>query len=335
MIKRLKRAIGHNFVAKVLCLLASVVLWAIVMNEQNPMIEREFDIPLSYISPPQGYKITRSADSVHIKVRGKRSTMVETDTNQFRATLDLDGLETGRHPVPVNIILPQGVESLESSPNMVGVTLDPFAEKQMRVEIITTGTPVRGMTLGNVFQENVVVTVAGPSSATSNVTRVIGYVNLDDKKDDFTQKVPLIAINEDGKEVSDVRVFPSVTGVDVDLVRSLRKKNVMIDAVVDNNLPAGYSVDKITVAPSSVEITGEEEVVNHIDTIRTEKISLEGQTATFTRQVNLSWPQGLTVADTKVTVTVTVKPVATVGNGRFSESSSNSSGSDGSAAKTN
>jgi len=308
MIGRLKRIVQYNFMAKALSLLASIILWAIVMNEQNPTIEWDFDLPLNYGSMPKGYKVTRSADHVHVKVRGKRSTIMETDTNQFHAELDLNGLEEGTFPVPVRVKVPQGIEEVEINPQSVDVTLDPFMEKQMRVEIVTTGTPAKGVTLGRVFQENVVITLAGPSSVVSQVARVVGYVSLDEKRDDFSQKVALIPINEEGKEIDGVRVFPSVTGVDVDLARSFVKKNVTIEPVTEANLPLGYALGKITVVPISIEITGEVELVSSLNTVRTEQISLENETATFTRNVHLVLPQGVTVSNSEVTVTVEVKP---------------------------
>ena len=48
------------------------------------------------------------------------------------------------------------------------------------------------------------VTIEGAESDIKEVTRVIGYVGLAGNSDDFKLKVPLTAINADGREVAGV-----------------------------------------------------------------------------------------------------------------------------------
>ena len=113
MINRINSIFRRNLPAKILALCVAVILWVVVMNDQNPAIEGSFNVPLAVVNSPEGYKITKSEDSVKIKVRGPRSLFVTATADDFRAYVDLDGAQDGKQDCKVQTALPQGFELVE------------------------------------------------------------------------------------------------------------------------------------------------------------------------------------------------------------------------------
>ena len=306
MMNRMKNMVHRNFTAKLMALVIAVVLWVMVMDGQNPTVDKEYILPISLENHPRGYKITQGTESAKVKVRAQRSYFVNIGSGDFKARADLSGLGGGSSNVPLQVQMPQGFELLEVVPENVDVYLDPYVEKQIRVDLIVTGSTAPNTTIAEINQDYRAVTVIGPKSAVDGVSRVIGYVGLTGNDSDFDLQVPLSAIDEDGHEIPEVRVVPFATEVHVLLARGLSKSVVSVKPMLENDLPAGYVVDAVRASPSNIEIAGDEKLIGSIHTIETEKISLKDKVKTFTVPVNLVVPEGITVTNSEASVNIVI-----------------------------
>ena len=82
-----------------------------------------------------------------------------------------------------------------------------------------------------------------------------------------------------------IKIDPKEITIDIDKL-SEKNVDVMINAI---GLPAnGYIEKSSSVEPSSVRIQGPENILNKIDSVKTETINLEGVMESFRRQVNLT-----------------------------------------------
>ena len=307
MINRINSIFRRNLPAKILALCVAVILWVVVMNDQNPAIEGSFNVPLAVVNSPEGYKITKSEDSVKIKVRGPRSLFVTATADDFRAYVDLDGAQDGKQDCKVQTALPQGFELVEVAPETVSFDLDKIIQKQMRAEVIVTGASAPGTTVAKVTQASSLVTIEGPESAVGTVVRVVGYVGLSGNSADFDLQVPLTAINADGREVQGVKVVPSATEVSVSLARGLTKKIVTIHPVLQENLPKDYELGDVRTDPIKIEVAGDSKTIENLSSIDTEPIDLSKLTATKKMTVKLALPDGITVTNREVNVSIEVK----------------------------
>lgn len=311
MINRINSIFRRNLPAKILALCVAVILWVVVMNDQNPAIEGSFNVPLAVVNSPEGYKITKSEDSVKIKVRGPRSLFVTATTDDFRAYVDLDGAQDGKQDCKVQTALPQGFELVEVAPETVSFDLDKIIQKQMRAEVIVTGASAPGTTVAKVTQTSSLVTIEGPESAVDTVVRVVGYVGLSGNSADFDLQVPLTAINADGREVQGVKVVPSATEVSISLARGLTKKIVTIHPVLQENLPKDYELGDVRTDPIKIEIAGDSNTIESLSSIDTEPIDLSKLTATKKMTVKLALPDGITVTNKEVNVSIEIKKKTT------------------------
>lgn len=308
MITRFRRLVQHNLPAKILALVIALILWGYVMNDQNPSIESTYTVQLDVINAPEGYKITKDTSSVRLKVRAPRSLFVSASDSDFKAYVDLSNLDSGKHAVKVQTVLPQGFELVESRPETVTFTLDRVIQKTLKAEFIVTGSTAAGTTVARISPAIDTVTIEGAESDVREVTRVIGYVGLSGNSEDFSLKVPLTAINSDGREVAGVTVYPSSAEVNVQLARGLTKKIVMIQPDLGKDLEKGYELGTVRVDPAKIEIAGRDDTLAKILGIETEKISLEGLTKDTDKTVQLVLPEGVTVTNHTVTVHIEIRP---------------------------
>ncbi|MDY6271891.1 MAG: CdaR family protein [Selenomonadaceae bacterium] len=307
MMNRINSIFRRNLPAKIVALGVAVVLWIVVMSDQNPAIEGSFTVPVAVVNSPEGYKVTKSEDTVKIKVRGARSLFVSATADDFRAYVDLGGAEAGKQSYKVQTALPQGFELVEVQPETVEFNLDKIIQKQVRADVIVTGNSAPGTTVAKVTQASSIVTIEGPQSAVESVTRVVGYVGLSGNSTDFDLQVPLTALNADGREVHDVKVVPSVTEVTVQLARGLTKKIVTIHPVLDGSLPDDLTLSEVRTDPIKLEIAGESKVLAPLSSVDTEKIDLSKVTGSEKLTVRLNLPNGVTVTNPEISVNIVVK----------------------------
>ena len=306
MIRRMKSIVQRNFTAKIIALMVAITLWVIVMDDQNPAVDREYTIGVTLDNVPKGYRIAQDAETTKLKVRAQRSYFVNVDSGDFKAKVDLEGMGEGTYRLPIHIQMPQGFEVLEMEPGTVEIVMDPYVENQIKAELIVTGSTAPSVTVAKVQQNYDMVTVIGPKSAVEQVSRVIGYVGLTGNDSDFNLQVPLSAINDQGREVPDVQVVPSLLEVDVQMARGLSKKVVAVRPVLENNLPQGYVVEAVRASPYSIEIAGSDALIGSMDGIATENISLKDHDKTFTVPVKLILPEGITVTNPDVSVNIVI-----------------------------
>jgi len=306
MIQRMKSIVQRNFTAKIIALMVAITLWVIVMDDQNPAVDREYTIGVTLDNVPKGYRIAQDAETMKLKVRAQRSYFVNVDSGDFKAKVDLEGMGEGTYRLPIHIQMPQGFEVLEMEPGTVEIVMDPYVENQIKAELIVTGSTAPSVTIAKVQQNYDMVTVIGPKSAVEQVSRVIGYVGLTGNDSDFNLQVPLSAINDQGREVPDVQVVPSLLEVDVQMARGLSKKVVAVRPVLENNLPQGYVVEAVRASPYSIEIAGSDALIGSMDGIATENISLKDHDKTFTIPVKLILPEGITVTNPDVSVNIVI-----------------------------
>ena len=170
-----------------------------------------------------------------------------------------------------------------------------------------TGASAPGTTVAKVTQASSLVTIEGPESAVGTVVRVVGYVGLSGNSADFELQVPLTAINADGREVQGVKVVPSATEVSVSLARGLTKKIVTIHPVLQENLPKDYELGDVRTDPIKIEVAGDSKTIENLSSIDTEPIDLSKLTATKKMTVKLALPDGITVTNREVNVSIEVK----------------------------
>ena len=312
MIARINNLFRRNLVEKFSAVVIATLLWFVVMDDQNPIIEGSYTVPLTFVDVPEGCKVLHNNQPIKMVLRGPRSYFVNYETKDFRAYSILNGLDEGDHEVKIEAKFPQGFELISLTPNQTQIKLDPYIERSMAVDLIVTGAPGANATVTSISQSSNTVTVIGSRTAVESATRVIGYVGLSGNKEDFSLQVPMTAYNDDGRAVKDVRVVPSLMNVDVTIELGLIKKIVPIEPEII--VAEGFEVSSMTVDPEQVEIAGKEPVIIPIDKIKTQPITVPLGDTSIKQTVNLVVPEGVIVTEQTAIVTIELKPKSAATN---------------------
>ena len=309
MINHVVNIFRHNFLKKVIALIAAFIMWVFVMADQDPAIEGSYNVPLTISNLP--YELIPICDDKTIKIeaRAPRSYFVKYDANAFRVYANLEDLGEGEHIIKPQVVMPQGFELVDVLPNAITVRLDPLIERQIPIELTTSGNVAQESAIKEIQKSMDVVTVVGPKSFVEQVAKIYGTVNLSGNASTFETQIPMHALDAKNEVVSKVRVVPSVITVSVDIESGIKKKIVPI--VPEITAADGWELNKITVEPAQIEITGAESVVNSIVTLRTEPFTVQTGQRTFKSTLKLVMPEGVTVKNDDVTVSAEVirKPV--------------------------
>ena len=304
----LKGIFLHNLTTKIVMMVAAFALWIFVMNDQNPPTEHGFSVPVVTLNPPAEARVTQDLERVKVKLRASRSVLAETRTEEIKAFVDLAGLEPGTHPLHVQTAIPNGLEVVSVTPDMVTFTIDPIIQKRMPIRLVRTGAPPPGLTVAGIEPDTQTVTIVGPQSAINTVSEVVGWVAVPSgASGDVDVDAPLYPTDEEGDALETVRVVPKMISAHVSFARSLSRKVVDVKPNIEGSVPSGYTLADIQVEPSRVELAGVSSALDAVTTLSTEPIPVAGLTETTERTVSLALPMEVTVTDKMVTVRLVIK----------------------------
>ena len=172
----------HDISLRLLSLLLSVVLWAVVMDMDNPERPRTFDnIPVrisgaTVLQQQTGLSLIEGADStVKITLRGPSKTLGDIKASQIAASVDVSGLtEANEYDLPVSVTVSRsGLEVEYISPSKVHVRVDKVDTKDIPVDVNVTGTPADGCRAGKPSSPVSTITVQGPAAELANVAKAV------------------------------------------------------------------------------------------------------------------------------------------------------------------
>lgn len=303
-----------NLPEKCLALVVAIGCWIFVMNDQNPQIENTYTVPISITNAPEGYQISKDVENVKMRVRAPRSLFSSIDETNFKAYVDLNGVESGMQELQIQTVLPSGFELVSLGPTKITLNVDKIEQKQVPVRLNLSGIPGDGKVVASVDQSLQDITVEGPVSVLNQVTAAVGYIGVNGNTENFSVTVPLIAVNDKDKEIEGVHLLPKTVDVSIILARGLNTKVIDIKPTLMSDLSNDYILKSVRVEPEKIEVSGNIDIIGNMTYLATENISLADMSAPTKKTVNLVIPDGVTasVQTAVVTVEITKKDNSTV-----------------------
>ena len=303
----LQNLFRKNLPVKILALIASIIMWGYVMNEENPSVNGRYTVPVEIVNAPEGYDVNMGVREVTLKVRAPRSLTAAAHESDFKAVIDLSGDTEGEYDEKIRTVIPQGFELLGMSDDTVHVTMEALIAHGVPVDIVVNGKAAHGMELGEITPSQQYVNVYGPRHLVDSIVKASGKIKLADNNSDFTMRVKLTAVTADGENINNLAVLPGELDVTVQLVPGEGKKIVPVKPTVTGILPEGYVLGEVTVQPNQVELAGANKTLADIKNVDTVPVSLHGITSTFDKDVELSLPEGIASTVKKVTLHIVIK----------------------------
>jgi len=315
MITQILNVFRRNLLQKLIALIAAFCMWVFVMADQDPSMDGSYTVPLTISNAPYELIPICQEKTIILDTRAPRSNFVKYDANAFRVYANLEGLSEGDHQITPQVVMPQGFELVETKPAVVAVKLDPLSERQMPIEILTTGAVAADSVVKEVRKSMETVTVVGPKSFVDTASRVYGTVNLSGNTSSFELQIPMRTVDDKENVVPFVRVVPSVITVSVDIESGFKKR--IVPVVPELTAPDGWELIKVNVEPAQVEISGADSLINSIFTLKTEPFTVQTGQRLFKGTLKLVVPEGVTVKSDEVTVSAEVvrRPIVRGNNG--------------------
>lgn len=287
---------------RLLALFIAIVLWIYVTNQTNPIVERAVRVSLESIDLAEDMVIHEMPASATIYYKSTRGRLPLVDTSDFKAWVNLDGLDSGTHSVSVQVDVPPGINVDRVSPDRVNVTLDRIIEKELQVALNIIGAPAAGYHQLEPVIAPRVVTAKGPSRLLEDIERVSVTVDIREADTGMEQVVPV------STGVEGVELQPNSVKVVVP-IEPFPVRAINVSPRVRGEPAEGYIIENIIVEPNNIQVTGPANVLDRLQDAKTQFLDVSGANKDINRRVEVLIPQGASsVNPIDVQVTVIISP---------------------------
>lgn len=335
MSKISKNLLYNDNLMKIFSLLIAILFWFIVVINVSPDYKRtllgvqvNFTQNNSVLTSVGLHIVDKSATRVSIEVSGPRNIIGRLDSDDIVVTPVISDItKKGKYNVELNAALKSPdnrIRITKINPSYININLDTVIAKTLPVEVqVKNYTVPDGYLMQTAQTDPDQITVSGPTSELSKVTKAVAYVNIKNgtaKTTTYTSDIVLLGA--DGKQLDLDHMQLSNNNVQV-TIPILKTANVPL-AVNFTNVPAGFSTSNIssTFSPSSITIAGDEDKVNSISEISLGNIDFTKLNITNKLTLNVPSIDGIVNVGnvTKVNVAVTLKNTSSrlISTGNFS-----------------
>jgi YbbR domain-containing protein len=234
----------------------------------------------------------------------------QLSADDFEAEVDLTNVE---HNVPVVVrvrVRTQigGVFVASVEPSTINVIVEDVITSDVDV-VIAVDPPPPNVQVGELAWSPKRVTVRGARSLVEKVQVVTATVAVEPSLLDIDRTVEPTPVDANGVKVPQIQMDPGVVSVQLPVIENNASKGaVPINVRWAGQPAAGYVVTGVTFDPPTVSVVGDADDLASLLAIDTQPIELGGQSAPFTRLVELAVPTGLTIPDIeRVTARVTIE----------------------------
>lgn len=280
----------ENILARIISILIACGLWIYVMTDQNPIIERSVEVELKQANLPENMMVFNAPDRVTVKVRGSRSLITDDSEKLISASIDLKNVTEGQQELPVKVSFSHG-DIISVSPEEVSVYVDTVSEKTVAVHPRVVGVFSDDLTLGSSKITPSEVTVRGATHRLKNINKVVAPVDVTDQKDNFQTVSDLVAVNDNGYDIPNMKIMPASVTVEATMVRQMITVDVPVKVIMKGNLPDGVNVSKVEVVPKQVRITAPPSVLKDLAEVKTKPVDVSLLTGSITMAAELDLPE--------------------------------------------
>lgn len=312
-----KSKFSRNTAPKVLSIIFALVFWIFVMDKVNPEMTRLIEnvhIELLGVEElkTKGYIILGERDFVvDLKIRGRRSEVINVSKNDIQISADLGELSKGIQSVPLEKnIVAQDVSIIEISKSFVKVIVDENVRRPIDVQIIKQGNIPSGFIEEGMYLSLQQVFVKGPESYVDTISSIRGIINVNNATTEILEEVAVSAVDSNGELVTEVELETNYITVRIPISKL---GAINIHPITTGLVKDGYQMTSIESFPPTVQLKGERDVINAIKFIETLPINISNMDSSFEVKSTLDLPEGVTLNEniTEVDVSITIEKIST------------------------
>lgn len=263
--------IDKNWQLKIICFLLAIVLWFVIINEQNPLSEGSYTVPITVENLNSQYITSNVPKTVYVRLSGPRNTIINVGPSDIKAYIDLSDVQEGTVDVPIHVEIPSGTELKKQSMTSTKITVDVYTVKEFKL------TP---HIVGNLDEKDFIselkivpekVVVSGARRLIQQVNQAVIEVPVNQRNGDFALMAPIHLYDAEGSPVEGLEMTPWQSNVKVTIGHDAMSKSVPLNV----NITGQTATKTLTIQPTSIQIRGSADTLRNISSIDLPDINVE------------------------------------------------------------
>lgn len=314
---QVKESRNEKLIAKILCVLAAIILWFYVVMTDTTTDEKVFSgisvdirgrdriedtLGLTIIS---GYDLT-----VDVTVKGPRADINRLTVDDVKAYIDMKTVDgAGEYTLPIRTSLPNGITAGSLSANYMTVYVDKRTTISVPVKIVTSQVIEADFTMGTPEPSIETVNVSGPEEVLRMIDHAEASFDLGRVSKTLISTGKLTLVDANGNEINDPYVRLQTSEVTVRFPVYIYRD---FDLKVDTKY--GYydsTNSRITISPASIQVRGDPDVISSMDSVSLGQIDEKKITGDETKTMAIMLPDGVENLSGTTTATVTITQIGT------------------------
>ena len=246
-----------------ICVFAALASWFYVVTERNPettetISDVTIEVRNSEVLNNSGLVVANiDTETIDVRIRGLRNQVINIENTDINAFIDVVGYSEGSNKIPVEINVPNNVELVDYNPKQVLCEFEAIINKSFDLGVNINGNVEPGYHAMRSESSVNTVIVRGPRSTLNSIDRAVVNMDITGATESLTKKIPINIYDDKGLELN-LEDNPSI--VDIPLTGDIRE---------------GYGIKEVRIEPKTVLIAGREDVLQDIEKVRCEPISVE------------------------------------------------------------
>lgn len=295
----MRKRLTGNLGLKVLAFFIAVFMWLIVVNIDDPVIEKTYaGVPVSVINEEivtttnRTYQIVDDTQEVSVTVSARRSVMEKIKTEDITAVADMKELSLGTQ-IPIEVSIQKyRYEKAYTTPGNLQVKIEDEARNNFPITPTTLGTVREGYVLSELKADPEKVTFRGPKSVINSISRVVAEADVSGLSEDAEIEARLILYDANNNVIDQTILANNLgkEGVSVKVTLYQIKKVPVKLSTSKISAEDGYKVSTISVEPKEISVAGEEETLAELDEIwiPAEELEISGLTERTEKMIEVS-----------------------------------------------
>lgn len=316
ILKKKKDRFTKHLGSKIFSVIFGAFLWVAILNSQNPLITKEFQVPVEIKNEQALSEVGKtyeveSGEIASVYVTAPRSIIDEMAVDDISAYVDFNKLSyTYSVPIEARVL---GTESNECSVDMknavMQLALDEMMERTLDLQIETNGSCKVNYCLTEISSNTKEISIQGSESQVKTIDKVVVDVPLYGKQEDFTITQKIKIYDKNGSQLNNDDFILSTDEVIVNGI-VLPSKSIPITVNLLNENSDEYKLVSMETDLDSVSIAGLQNNLDLIDGITIDiDMKQEQISENLIKTMSLSdyLPDGVYLAETNKRINISMK----------------------------
>ena len=292
---------------KIVCLLLAIILWFLIINEQNPVSEGSYPVPVVVENLDSQYITSNVPKTVYVRLSGPRNTIINVGPSDIKAYIDLSEVQEGDMEVPIHVEIPSGTELKKQSMATAKITVDVYAVREFNLTPHLVGKMDADSFISNLKIVPEKVVVSGARRLIQKVDKAVVEIPVGDKNEDFSLMAQIHLLAADGSKVDGLEMTPWQSNLRVSIGHHAASKNVPVHVTSYGTVHDGLTLKELKANPDTVEVRGDANVLQGVSRIDLTPVNVQGLTEDKEWKILVSPINGVIVNPDVVDVTATVE----------------------------